>query len=79
MRVVGASHGHGVALVLQAVVGLVVDRGIGALLAHARLHTAALDHETVDHTMEQRVVVVTLLHISQKVSYGFRGLLGVEF
>ena len=52
VRVVGARHGDGAAVVAQAVHGLVFDRGAGGLLLHARTETAALDHETGDNTMK---------------------------
>jgi hypothetical protein len=79
VRVAGARHGDGVGVVLQAVVGLVVDRRIGALLLHAGLEAAALDHEARDHAVEDGVVVVAFLHVGQKVGHGLGRLVGVEF
>lgn len=64
---------------LEAVVGFVLDRRLGCLLLHAGLETAALDHETVDHAVEDGVVVVTGLDVGEEVLDGFRGLFGVEF
>src|SRR5690606_16523059 len=59
MRVHGAGHGNGADSVADAIVGLVLDRRAGVLLLHARLETAALDHEVTDDAMEDSVVVVT--------------------
>ena len=67
VRVVGAGHRQGVVVVLQAVVGFVVDGGIGALLLHAGFEPAALDHEAVHHAVKNGVVIVALGHIRQEV------------
>ena len=66
MRVHGTSHGDAADLVGQAVVGFVLDRRAGGLLLHARLETAALDHEVVDHAVEDGVVVVATFHVLAK-------------
>ena len=79
VRVAGAGHGHGVVGVLEAVVGFVLDGRIRVLLLHAGLKTAALHHETGDHTMEDRVVVVALVYIRQEVLDRLGRLVGVEF
>ncbi|MNT78064.1 hypothetical protein D3C72_2172610 [compost metagenome] len=78
MRVAGARHGHGVELVLQAVVGFVVDGCVGGLLVHARFEAATLHHEAGDDAVKHRVVVVTLVHVRQEVGGGQRCLLGVQ-
>jgi hypothetical protein len=51
---------------------------VGFLL-HARLETATLDHEVLDHAVEDRVRVVTLVHVIQEVGNGLRCLVGVQF
>ncbi len=79
VRIAGAGHGHGVVVVLQAVLRLVLDGRIGALLVHAGLEAAALDHEAGDHAVEDRVVVVALLHVGEEVFRRLGRLLGVEF
>ena len=56
----GARHRHRVLVVLQAVVGLVLDRRAGGLLLHAGLEAAALDHEALDDAVEHRAVVVAV-------------------
>lgn len=78
MRVHGTSHGDAADLVGQAVVGFVLDRCASGLLLHARLETAALDHEVVDHAVEDGVVVVAAFHVLLEVRRGFRGFLFIE-
>jgi hypothetical protein len=63
----GAGHGQRVLVVLEAVLGFVLDGGVGWLLLHAWLETAALDHEVVDHAVEDGVVVVAGFHVGQEV------------
>src|SRR2546428_754713 len=48
MRLGSPRHGDGIAIVLEAVAGLVLDGLFGRLLAHSRLQAAPLGHETVD-------------------------------
>src|SRR5437773_5817049 len=57
MWVGSPSHGDGIAIVLQAVAGLVLDGLLSRFLAHSRLEAAALDHEAVDDTVEHGVGV----------------------
>ena len=78
MRVAGARHGDRAALVLEAVGGLVLDRRLTWLLVHARLEAAALDHEVLDHAVENRVVVVAGLDVGEEVGDRLRGFFGVE-
>ena len=79
MRVVGARHGDGVAVVLQAVVGFILDRRAGRLLLHARLEAAALDHEAVDDAVKDRAVVMAGLNVVNEVLDGFRRFVGIQF
>ncbi len=79
MRCLGARHRHRVVRVLQAVVGLVLDRRVGSLLGHARSETATLHHESGDDAVEDGTVVVALLHVAQKVLCRFGRLGCVEF
>jgi hypothetical protein len=67
------------ALVLQAVGGLVLDRGLARLLVHAGLHAAALDHEVLDHAVEDGVVVVAGFDVGDEVGDRLRGLFGIQF
>lgn len=79
MRVVGAGHGHGVAVVFQTIVGFIVDFAVDFFLFHAGAHAATLHHEARNHAVENCVVIVAVVHIVQKVGDGFRCLLGVKF
>src|SRR5690625_5139549 len=77
MGVAGASHGNGVAIVIQAVVGFVGDGVFGWLGLQPGLKAAALDHEAIYDTMKNRAVIKTILDIAQKVLYGYGGLSAV--
>ncbi len=79
MRIGGAGHGEGVAVVFEAVVGFVLNRGEGGLLLHAGLEAAALDHETVDHAVKNGAVEVARAHIGEEVFARLGGVLGIEF
>ena len=67
MRIGGASHRDSAALIFQSVVGFVFNRGFGSFLLHILSKTAALNHKTVNHSVENRVVIKTFLSIIQKV------------
>src|SRR6266704_1835944 len=79
MRLGGPRHGYGVAVVLQAVAGLVLDGLLGRLLAHSRLETAALDHEAVDDAVEHGVGVEPRFDVGEEILDRFRSALGVQF
>ena len=72
VRCLSTGHGQSTAGVFQAVVGFVLDRGFGGFLLHAWLKAAALDHETVDNTVENGVVVETFAAVIQEVFNCFR-------
>src|SRR5690606_4047556 len=78
MRVHRAGHGDRADFVFKAVVGFVFDGGARGFLFHARLETAALDHEVIDHAMENRAVVMAGLDVFLKVRSGFRCLCEME-
>src|SRR5229473_1342662 len=67
MRLGGPRHGDGVAVVLQAVAGLVLDGSPGRLLAHPRLEAAALDHEAVDDAVEHGIGVEPRFDVSEEI------------
>ena len=67
MRVAGARHRHCVTIVLQFVVGPVLDRRAGGFLFHAGLEASALNHEAVDHAMEDRVVIVAAFDVGDEI------------
>src|SRR5450830_1110924 len=71
VRVRGTRHCQRVWIVFQAVLGFVFHGGVGWLLFHAWLETAALYHEDVDHAVENRVVVVAGSHVGQEVGNRF--------
>ena len=74
LRVGGAGHGNGAALVQQAVVGFVLDRRLGALLVPFFGEAAALGHEAGDDAVEDGAVVVAALDVGQEVGDRGRGL-----
>src|SRR5258705_12824015 len=78
MRLGGPRHGDGVAVVLQAVAGLVLDRSPGRLLAHPRLEAAALDHEAVDDAVEHGIGVEPRIDVSEEILDRLRRALRVE-
>ncbi len=78
MGIAGAGHGDGAATVTQPVVGLVVDRWSRRLLLHVGRESTALDHETVDDTMKNRLIEEAVAHIRQKIGDGLGGLFGVQ-
>src|SRR3989441_6686896 len=57
MRFGSPRHGDRIALVLDAVVGFVLDETPDRFLSHSRLESAALDHETVDDAMKHGIGV----------------------
>src|SRR6266581_102841 len=67
MRLGGPRHGYGIAVVLEAVAGLVLDGSSSRLVAHSRLEAAALDHEAVDDAVEQGVGVEPRFDVFEKV------------
>ena len=62
-----AGHGDGAALVGESVRGLVLDGRVRLLLLHGRREAAALDHEAVDHAVEDGAVVVARLRVVDEV------------
>ena len=79
MRLHGTGHGDSVLVVGKAVVRFVLDAWtLVFLLFHARLETAALDHEVTDDTVENGVFVVAGFHVFNEVGDGDRRFLGVQ-
>lgn len=79
MRVGRARHGNAVCNVLQTVLRFVLDGRTCRFLVHVSREAAALDHESVDDTMKDGAVVVTVFDILQKIGNGFRRGFGVKF
>src|SRR6266853_939293 len=67
MRLGGARHGYGIAIVLEAVAGLVLDGLLGRLLAHSRLEAAALDHEAVDDAVKHGIGVEPRFDVGEEI------------
>src|SRR5438477_11977506 len=78
MRFGGPRHGYGVAIVLEAVAGLVFDGFSGRLLAHSRFEAAALDHEAVDDAVKYRAIVEAAVDVLDEVCDCFGSLVGIE-
>src|SRR5712691_5834235 len=79
MRLGGPRHGDGVAVVLEAVSGLVLDGSPGRLLAQSRLEAAALDHEAVDDAVEHGIGVEPRVDISEEILDSLRRALRLKF
>ena len=75
----GAGHRDGAAFVAQAVVGFVLDGGVGFLFFHLHVHAAALNHEALDDAVENRVGVEALVDVLEEVFHGDGGFIGVQF
>src|SRR5271156_6322127 len=75
--VVGARHRERAAFILQAVVRLVLDGRLRALLRHVFGEAAALDDEARNDPVEDRPVEEFVLDIAQKIGYR-QGSLFVE-
>src|SRR5881396_887114 len=67
MRFGGPRHGNRIAFVLETVVGFVLDGISVRLLAHSRLESTALDHETVDDAVKHGVGVETRFDVFEKI------------
>src|SRR6266540_157559 len=78
MRIGRARHRDRVAVVLEAVRRFVRDRRARALLREPGLHAPTLDHEVLDHAVEQRVVVVSVAYVLEEVLDGLRRVGGIE-
>src|SRR5882672_1368502 len=78
MRFGSPGHGDRVALVLEAVVGFVLDGSPGRLLSHSRFEPAALDHEAVDDAVKHGVGVKPRFDVGEEVLDCFRRALGVQ-
>ena len=78
VRVGSARHRQGAAVVLEAVVGFILDGGIIGLLAHLRIHAAALDHKAGDDAVENQAVKKTAVDVFEEVGSAQGRLLGEE-
>src|SRR2546425_10109228 len=78
MRLGSPRHGYGIAVVLEAVAGLVLDGFWGRLLAHSRLEAAALDHEAVDDAVKHGIGVEPRFDVGEEILDGLGRALGVQ-
>ena len=78
MGVTGASHGDGATLVFQAVVGFVENGWQSGFLPQGIGKPAALRHKAGNNPMENRALVVTAVHIADKIGHGDGCASGVE-
>src|SRR5215467_1571273 len=78
MRIGSARHRHRIASVFEPVRRLVFDRRARRLLAEIGSEAAALDHEPVDHPVEQGVVEMARTHIGKEIGHGLGRAHGVE-
>src|ERR1700722_15602610 len=73
--VVGARHGERAALVLDAVVRLVLDGRLRALLRHVFSEASALDDEAGHDAVKDGAVEEAIVDIAQEIGNGQRGIL----
>src|SRR5712692_2386509 len=67
MRFGSPRHGDRIALVLEAVVGFVLDWALDRLLSHSRFEPSALDHETVNDAVKHSVGVEARCDVVEKI------------
>lgn len=79
VRRAGARHGDRAGFIPEAVAGFVFDWRAGRLFPEVHVETAALDHETVDDAVENRIAVVACLNVVQEVGDRPGGEFGTEF
>ena len=75
---IGPGHRQCPVVVFQPVGRLVLDRGAHRLLLHVGRESATLDHEVLDHPVEDGAVVVAVGNILQEVFHRERRLGSVE-
>ena len=79
VRVAGACHGKGVAVVAQAIVSFVFNRITRFFLLHAGLETATLNHEVVNDAVENGAIKKAVFNVGDKVLNGFGCFFGIKF
>src|SRR5690606_5376568 len=78
VRLVRARHADRAAEVAQAVAGLVHDAALGRLLLEVLRVAPALRDEPVHHPVEDRPLVVALVHVAQEVLDGQGRAVGMQ-
>ena len=79
MRISGARHGDAAHPVLEAVVGFIIDRRPRDFALHVGRQTTPLDHEILDHAVENGVVVKPVIDVLQEVFHRLGGPMGGQF
>src|SRR6266487_6202831 len=74
----GPRHGYGIAVVLQAVAGLVLDGLLSWLLAHSGFEAAALDHESVDDAVKHGIGIEPRFDVSEEILDSLRRALSLK-
>ena len=78
MRITGAGHGDGAGEVFQAVIGLVLDGGVGGQVLHLRIQAATLDHEVINDPVKNGAVVMAAGYVAREIFHGRRGLVRIQ-
>src|SRR5687768_15790357 len=63
-------HGDRIDIVLESIGRFILNRSASLLLVHSWLKPAALNHEAIDHTMKQSVIVVSAFYVVDEVLSG---------
>ena len=77
--VVGARHRQGAALVLQAVIGLVLDRRLGLLLRHVFREPAALDDKARHDAVKNGAIEESVVDVAREIGDRFGRFLLEQF
>ena len=73
-----ARHGECVLVVFQAIVGFVFNGSLSRLLLQTWLETSTLNHETVDHAVENRTVKKTVFDVCEKIRNSLRCFFSIQ-
>ena len=79
VRITRTSHGDGVLVVTKTVIGFIFDRFAGLFLLHPGLKAAALNHETGNNTVKDRVVVEAIADVLFEIFARCRSMFVIEF
>lgn len=72
-------HGNGAPTVFDAQRGFIFNRVTRGLLPHIFCKSASLNHESADHPVEDRLIVLPIVHVLHKIGDRYRGLIRIEF
>lgn len=74
----GSGHCNCAAIIQKTIVRFVFDRGLGAFLIPFLSESTTLCHEVLNDAVKDGAVVETILHVTEEVGSGHRGLFSVE-